>query len=78
MHDLRTAADQGDRLAASNAHRAFHLALVALAANHQLVVTYEPLIVRLPLYITATLRREATPAHRSRGYAGTSASPLRS
>jgi DNA-binding GntR family transcriptional regulator len=56
---LRTAAKQGDRLAASNAHRAFHLALVALADSRQLLVTYEPLILKLQLYMAANLRREA-------------------
>jgi len=56
---LRTAADRGDRLAASTAHRAFHLALVALADSRQLLVTYEPLILKLQLYMAANLRREA-------------------
>jgi DNA-binding GntR family transcriptional regulator len=56
---LRTAAEQGDRLAASNAHRAFHLALVALADSRQLLVAYEPLILKLQLYMAANLRREA-------------------
>jgi DNA-binding GntR family transcriptional regulator len=56
---LRAAAEQGDRLAASNAHRAFHLALVALADSRQLLVAYEPLILKLQLYMAANLRREA-------------------
>jgi len=59
MAGLRTAAEQGDRLAASNAHRAFHLALVALADSRQLLVAYEPLILKLQLYMAANLRREA-------------------
>jgi len=59
MTGLRTAAEHGDRLAASNAHRAFHLALVALADSRQLLVTYEPLILKLQLYMAANLRREA-------------------
>ncbi|MEO7943925.1 MAG: GntR family transcriptional regulator [Marmoricola sp.] len=59
LTDLRTAADRGDRLAASTAHRAFHLALVALADSRQLLVTYEPLILKLQLYMAANLRREA-------------------
>ncbi len=62
MHErvaTRAAAEQGDRLAASNAHRAFHLALVALADSRQLLVTYEPLILKLQLYLAANLRREA-------------------
>lgn len=59
LSDLRAAAAGGDRLAASNAHRAFHLALVALADSRQLVVAYEPLILKLQLYMAANLRREA-------------------
>ena len=59
MTGLRAAAEEGDRLAASNAHRAFHLALVALADSRQLLVTYEPIIVKLQLYMAANLRREA-------------------
>jgi len=59
MGGLRAAAEEGDRLAASNAHRAFHLALVALADSRQLVATYEPLILKLQLYMAANLRREA-------------------
>lgn len=59
LDTLRAAADTGDRLAASSAHRAFHIALVALAGNRQLLITYEPLIVKLQLYMAANLRREA-------------------
>lgn len=59
LDTLRAAADDGDRLAASTAHRAFHLALVALAGSRQLLVTYEPLIVKLQLYMAANLHREA-------------------
>ena len=59
LTDLRVAAGSGDRLNASNAHRAFHLALVALADSRQLVVAYEPLILKLQLYMAANLRREA-------------------
>jgi DNA-binding GntR family transcriptional regulator len=59
LETLRDAAQRSDRLAASNAHRAFHLALVALAGNRQLLVSYEPIIVKLQLYMAANLRREA-------------------
>ena len=62
LGDLRGAAERGDRLAASNAHRAFHLALVALAGSRQLLVSYEPLIVKLQLHMAANLRREAETA----------------
>jgi DNA-binding GntR family transcriptional regulator len=59
---LDAAANAGDRLGASNAHRAFHLAAVALADNRQLLLTYEPVIVKLQLYMAANLRREADTA----------------
>ncbi|TQM62375.1 GntR family transcriptional regulator [Humibacillus xanthopallidus] len=59
LETLRDAASRSDRLAASDAHRAFHLALVALAGNRQLLVTYEPVIVKLQLYMAANLRLEA-------------------
>ncbi len=59
LEQLDAAAHSGDRLAASNAHRAFHLAAVALADNRQLVMTYEPVIMKLQLYMAANLRREA-------------------
>ena len=59
LDTLRDAAERGDRLAASHAHRAFHLALVALGGSRQLLVAYEPLIVKLQLYMAANLRREA-------------------
>jgi DNA-binding GntR family transcriptional regulator len=56
---LDQAARSDDRLAASNAHRAFHLAAVALADSRQLLMTYEPVIMKLQLYMAANLRREA-------------------
>ena len=56
---LDRAAKNDDRLAASDAHRAFHLAAVALADSRQLLLTYEPVIVKLQLYMAANLRREA-------------------
>ncbi|SDJ51633.1 transcriptional regulator, GntR family [Frankineae bacterium MT45] len=59
LEQLSIAAQTGDRLAASQAHRAFHLALVALAGSRQLTLTYEPVILKLQLYMAANLRREA-------------------
>jgi DNA-binding GntR family transcriptional regulator len=59
LDDLDAAAGAGNRLAANNAHRAFHLAVVALADSRQLLLTYEPVIVKLQLYMAANLRREA-------------------
>lgn len=59
LDDLDAAAGRDDRLAASDAHRAFHLAAVALADSRQLLLTYEPVIMKLQLYMAANLRREA-------------------
>ena len=59
LDQLAAAAASGDRLAASRAHQAFHLALVALADSRQLVLTYEPVLMKLQLYMAANLRREA-------------------
>ena len=59
LDTLDRAARLDDRLAANDAHRAFHLAAVALSGSKQLVLTYEPVIVKLQLYMAANLRREA-------------------
>ncbi|CUR58832.1 putative HTH-type transcription regulator, GntR-like [metagenome] len=67
LADLGAAAQQGDQLAASNAHRAFHLTLVALAGSRQLLVAYEPIILKLQLYMAANLRREAEASSPSEG-----------
>jgi DNA-binding GntR family transcriptional regulator len=56
---LAEAVETADPLAASEAHNAFHIALVAVADNLQLTVTYEPIIFKLQLYMAANLRREA-------------------
>jgi DNA-binding GntR family transcriptional regulator len=59
LAQLDAAASSGDRLAASSAHRAFHLAAVALADSRQLMASYEPVIMKLQLHMAANLRREA-------------------
>ncbi|MBQ1049466.1 GntR family transcriptional regulator [Micromonospora sp. C51] len=63
---LRAALDQmseatrnGDRLAVAESHRAFHVALVALAGNRQLSAVYDSILVKLQLYMAINLRREA-------------------
>jgi DNA-binding GntR family transcriptional regulator len=56
---MDVAAQGGDRLAASQAHRDFHLAFIALADSRQLALTYEPVLSKLQLYMAANLRREA-------------------
>ncbi|MDG4840123.1 GntR family transcriptional regulator [Micromonospora sp. WMMD967] len=63
---LRTALDRmaeavrlGDRMAVAESHRAFHVALVALADNSQLSAVYDSILVKLQLYMAINLRREA-------------------
>ncbi len=59
LEDMDRAAAAGDALTESEAHRGFHLALVALAGQRQLLLAYEPVILKLQLYMAANLRREA-------------------
>jgi DNA-binding GntR family transcriptional regulator len=56
---MREAAVVGDRLEVANAHRFFHVSVVALAGNRQLSAVYESILVRLQLYMAINLRREA-------------------
>ena len=50
----------GDALAQASAHRAFHLALVAMAGHRHLLDVYEPVILKLQLYMATNMRREAS------------------
>lgn len=59
LADMRRAAEAGDRLEVSHAHRRFHVAVVALADNQQLTALYESILVKLQLYMAINLRREA-------------------
>jgi len=59
LDQMRRASADGDRLAVAEAHRAFHVALVALAGNRQLSAVYESVLVKLQLYMAINLRREA-------------------
>ncbi|HSV66006.1 MAG TPA: GntR family transcriptional regulator [Mycobacteriales bacterium] len=56
---LAAAAEADDAPRAAAAHHRFHLALVGLAGQRQLLLTYEPVLARLQLYMAANLRREA-------------------
>jgi len=56
---MRAASAADDRLETANAHRAFHLAMVALAGNRQLTQVYESILVKLQLYMARNLSREA-------------------
>jgi DNA-binding GntR family transcriptional regulator len=49
----------GAALEQAEAHRHFHLALVAMAGHRHLLLVYEPVILKLQLYLAANLRREA-------------------
>ncbi|TCB96851.1 GntR family transcriptional regulator [Micromonospora zingiberis] len=62
LDQMREATRAGDRLAVAEAHRAFHVALVALAGNRQLSTVYDSILVKLQLYMAINLRREAEAA----------------
>ncbi|MEV4630987.1 GntR family transcriptional regulator [Micromonospora sp. NPDC049523] len=62
---MREATRNDDRLGVAEAHRAFHVAVVALAGNRQLTVIYESILVRLQLYMAVNLRRESENAQPS-------------
>lgn len=53
------AAVSGAALEQAEAHRQFHIALVATAGHRHLQLVYEPVILKLQLYMAANLRREA-------------------
>jgi DNA-binding GntR family transcriptional regulator len=59
LDTMAEAAESGDALTEAEAHRMFHLSLVELAGHRQLLLVYEPVILKLQLYMAANLRREA-------------------
>ncbi|MGC4879050.1 GntR family transcriptional regulator [Micromonospora sp. DT43] len=59
LDQMREATRAGDRMAVAESHRAFHVALVALAGNRQLSAVYGSILVKLQLYMAINLRREA-------------------
>ncbi|MFC4531299.1 GntR family transcriptional regulator [Sphaerisporangium dianthi] len=59
LEGMGAAVQAGDALAENEAHRRFHIALVALAGHRQLLLAYEPVVAKLQLYMAANLRREA-------------------
>jgi DNA-binding GntR family transcriptional regulator len=61
------ATETGDRLAIADAHRQFHVAVVALGGNRQLSALYESVLVRIQLYMAVNLRREAEVADAADG-----------
>lgn len=56
LEGMRTASDPFD---VANAHREFHVSVVALAGNRQLTAIYESVLVKIQLYMAINLRREA-------------------
>ncbi|MBE1490580.1 GntR family transcriptional regulator [Plantactinospora soyae] len=62
LDQMREATRSGDRLAVAEAHRGFHLELVALAGNRQLSAVYGSILLKLQLYMALNLHREAETA----------------
>lgn len=67
LDEMAEATRDGDRLRIAEAHRRFHLALVALGGNRQLVQVQESVLVKLQLYMALNLSREAASAHEDGG-----------
>ena len=64
---MRRATEHDDRLALANAHRRFHVEVVTLGGNRQLVALYETILVRIQLYMAVNMRREAEVARAEDG-----------
>jgi DNA-binding GntR family transcriptional regulator len=56
---MRRAATTGDLLELADAHRRFHVELVALAGHRQLLLAYEPILLKLQMHMALNLRRES-------------------
>ena len=56
---MAESAEKGLLFREAEAHKDFHIALVGLARHRQLSLVYEPVILKLQLYMAANLRREA-------------------
>lgn len=56
---MRRAATTGDLLELADAHRRFHVELVALSGHRQLLQAYEPILLKLQMHMALNLRREA-------------------
>ncbi|MBF6354146.1 GntR family transcriptional regulator [Nocardia higoensis] len=67
LDEMRAADAQDDPLERDNAHRRFHLEVVALAGNHQLNLAYAPILLKLQLPMARNLREEARIASRRNG-----------
>ncbi len=67
LDEMAEATRGADRLRMAEAHRRFHVAMVALGGNRQLVQVQESVLVKLQLYMALNLHREAAAAHRDDG-----------
>ena len=56
---MRRAATTGDLLELADAHRCFHVELVALSGHRQLLQAYEPILLKLQMHMALNLRRES-------------------
>jgi DNA-binding GntR family transcriptional regulator len=56
---MRRAATTGDLLELADAHRRFHVELVALSGHRQLLLAYEPILLKLQMHMALNLRRES-------------------
>ena len=59
LDQMRQAEADDDSLLKDDAHRAFHAAIVGLAANRQLDLALEPILLKLQRPMALNLRREA-------------------
>jgi DNA-binding GntR family transcriptional regulator len=55
---MRKVATSGAALEQAEAHRQFHVALVAMAGRRHVLLMYEPVLLKLQLYLAANLRHE--------------------
>ncbi|MFI1989763.1 GntR family transcriptional regulator [Actinoplanes sp. NPDC020271] len=67
LDTIRAATESGDRLELANAHRRFHVEVVALSGNRQLTALYETVLVKIQLYMAVNMRREAEIARAADG-----------
>jgi DNA-binding GntR family transcriptional regulator len=67
LESMRKATETDDRLELANAHRRFHVEVVALSGNRQLTGLYESILVRIQLYMAVNMRREAETARAQDG-----------
>ena len=57
--EMAAAAAEGDAFRENEAHRQFHIEVVALAGRRHLLIAFEPVILKLQLHMAANLRKES-------------------